>query len=68
MLRNARMAAMRKLRRSVETVGERQLWAESTSWPEPRGGLQLAEVAATGPMVRAILTAIHRFRAPPSCA
>ena len=27
MLRNARMAAMRKLRRSVETVGERQLWA-----------------------------------------
>ena len=29
---------------------------------------QLAEVAVTGPMVRAILTAIHRLRAPPSCA
>ena len=27
MLRNARMAAMRKRRRSVETVVERQLWA-----------------------------------------
>ena len=29
---------------------------------------QLAEVAITGAMVRAILTAIHRLRAPPSCA
>ncbi len=29
---------------------------------------QLAEVAVTGPMVRAILIAIHRLRAPPSCA
>jgi len=29
---------------------------------------QLAEVAVTGPMVRAILTAIQRLRAPPSCA
>ena len=29
---------------------------------------QLAEVAVTGPMVRAILAAIRRFRAPPSCA
>ena len=29
---------------------------------------QLAEVAVTGPMVRAILTAIHRLRAPPMCA
>jgi len=29
---------------------------------------QLAEVAVTGPMVRAILTAIHRLRAPPLCA
>ena len=29
---------------------------------------QLAEVAVTGPMVRAIHTAIHRLRAPPSCA
>jgi hypothetical protein len=29
---------------------------------------QLAEVAVTGPMVRAILTVIHRLRAPPSCA
>jgi len=29
---------------------------------------QLAEVAVTGPMVRAILTAIHRLRAPPSRA
>lgn len=28
---------------------------------------QLAEVAVTGP-IRAILTAIHRLRAPPSCA
>jgi hypothetical protein len=28
----------------------------------------LAEVAVTGPMVRAILTAIHRLRAPPLCA
>jgi hypothetical protein len=28
----------------------------------------LAEVAITGPMVRAILTAIRRLRAPPSCA
>ena len=29
---------------------------------------QLAEVAVTGTMVRAILTAIHRLRAPPICA
>jgi len=30
---------------------------------------QLAEMAVTGPMVRrAILTVIHRLRAPPSCA
>ena len=29
---------------------------------------QLAELAVTGPMVRAILAAIHRLRAPPSCA
>jgi hypothetical protein len=29
---------------------------------------QLAEVAVTGPMVRAILAAVRRLRAPPSCA
>ena len=29
---------------------------------------QLAEVAVTGPMVRAILATIHRLRAPPLCA
>lgn len=29
---------------------------------------QLAEVAVTGRMVRAILAAIHRLRAPPLCA
>jgi hypothetical protein len=29
---------------------------------------QLAEVVVTGPMVRVILAAIHRLRAPPSCA
>jgi hypothetical protein len=29
---------------------------------------QLAEVAVTGAMVRAILAAIRRLRAPPSCA
>jgi hypothetical protein len=29
---------------------------------------QLAEVAFTGPMVRAILATIRRLRAPPSCA
>jgi len=29
---------------------------------------QLAEVAVTGAMVKAILAAIHRLRAPPSCA
>jgi hypothetical protein len=29
---------------------------------------QLAEVTVTGPMVRAILAAIRRLRAPPSCA
>jgi hypothetical protein len=29
---------------------------------------QLAEVAVTGPMVRAILSAIRRLRAPPICA
>lgn len=29
--------------------------------------LQLAEVAVTGSMVRAVLTAIRRLRAPPSC-
>ncbi|SFE91834.1 transposase [Roseivivax sediminis] len=29
---------------------------------------QLAEVTVTGPMVRAILAAIRRVRAPPSCA
>ena len=28
---------------------------------------QLAEVAVTGPMVRAVLAAIHRLRAPPLC-
>uniref|UniRef100_UPI001CBD4CFC transposase n=1 Tax=Tateyamaria pelophila TaxID=328415 RepID=UPI001CBD4CFC len=28
----------------------------------------LAEVAVTGPMVRAILATIHRLRAPPLCA
>jgi len=28
----------------------------------------LAEVAMTGPMVRAILTALRRSRTPPSCA
>ena len=30
--------------------------------------VQLAEVAVTGQMVRAILAAIHRWRAPPLCA
>ena len=29
---------------------------------------QLAEVSVTGPMVRAILTAIRQLRAPPLCA
>ena len=29
---------------------------------------QLAEVAVTGPMVRAVLAAIRRLRTPPSCA
>jgi regulation of enolase protein 1 (concanavalin A-like superfamily) len=29
---------------------------------------QLAEVAVTGPIVRAILTRIGRLRTPPSCA
>jgi hypothetical protein len=29
---------------------------------------QLAEVAVSGTMVRAILAAIHRLRVPPSCA
>jgi hypothetical protein len=29
---------------------------------------QLAEVAVTGPMVRAILAAVHRLRVPPLCA
>ena len=29
---------------------------------------QLAEVAVTGPMMPAILAAIRRLRAPPSCA
>jgi len=29
---------------------------------------QLAEVAVTGPVVRAILAAIHLLRSPPSCA
>jgi hypothetical protein len=29
---------------------------------------QFSEVAVTGPMVRTILAAIHRLRAPPSCA
>ena len=29
---------------------------------------QLAEVAVTGPMVRTVLAAIHRLRAPPSRA
>jgi hypothetical protein len=28
----------------------------------------MAEVAVTGPVVRAILAAIRRLRAPPSCA
>ena len=28
---------------------------------------QLAEVAVTGPMVRAVLAAIRRLRTPPSC-
>jgi len=30
--------------------------------------LQLADVTVTGPVVRAILAAIRRLRAPPSCA
>lgn len=30
--------------------------------------VQLAKVIVTGPMVRAILAAIRRLRAPPSCA
>jgi hypothetical protein len=30
--------------------------------------IQLAEVAVTGPIVRAVLAAIRRLRAPPSCA
>jgi hypothetical protein len=29
---------------------------------------QLAEVAVTGPMLRTVLAAIHRLRAPPLCA
>ena len=29
---------------------------------------QLAEVSVTGPIVRTILSTIHRLRAPPSCA
>ena len=29
---------------------------------------QLAEVSDTGPMIRAILAAIRRLRAPPLCA
>lgn len=29
---------------------------------------QLAEVAVTGPIVRTVLAAIRRLRAPPSCA
>jgi len=29
---------------------------------------QLADVAVTGPMVRSILAAIRRLRAPPLCA
>jgi hypothetical protein len=29
---------------------------------------QLVELAVTGPMVRAVLAAIRRLRAPPSCA
>ena len=29
---------------------------------------QLAEVAVTGPTVRAIFATIHRLRAPPRCA
>lgn len=29
---------------------------------------KLAEVAVTGPMVRAVLASIHRLRAPPLCA
>jgi hypothetical protein len=62
------MSAKRAATAALGATAGRQLRAESTSWPEPRGGLQLAEVAATGPMVRAILTAIHRLRAPPSCA
>jgi hypothetical protein len=28
----------------------------------------LAEVSVTGRMMRAVLTAVHRLRAPPSCA
>ena len=42
-------------------------------WRDPRAyrpliTFQLAEVAVTGTMVRAILAAIRRLRAPPSCA
>ncbi len=33
-----------------------------------RDGVTAAEVAVTGPMVRAILASIRRLRAPPSCA
>ena len=36
--------------------------------PRPCISFQLAGVAVTSPMVRAILAAIRRLRAPPSCA
>ena len=29
---------------------------------------QLTEATVTGPMVRAVLAAVHRLRAPPLCA
>jgi hypothetical protein len=35
--------------------------------PDRAIAFQLAEVAVTGPMVRTILAAIRRLRAPPSC-
>ena len=41
----------------------------TAAWPDFTPALtQLAEVAVTGPMVRAIIAVIRRLREPPLCA
>lgn len=50
---------------SAQATDHEACLSDLTLAPSP---FQLAEVAVTGLMVRAILAAIQRLRAPPTCA